>query len=74
MYANINMLTDMEKEVFELAGKETLNSEEMAKKFFISGHTVRHHLHQIYEKLGITGKNARLKLMKLYYETLLEKV
>jgi DNA-binding NarL/FixJ family response regulator len=63
----------MEKEVFELAGKDTLGNEEMAKKLFMSAHTIRGHLHSIYEKMGFTGKYARLKLIKHYYIKLMEK-
>jgi DNA-binding NarL/FixJ family response regulator len=54
-------LSEREREVADLAGQGYKNRE-MAKKMFISEQTVKNHLHNIFEKLGLSGR----KELKLY--------
>ncbi len=60
-------LTNREREVIGLSydGK---SYEEIAEELFISKYTVKNHIHNAYEKLGVVSKNELLKLVKEYKE------
>ena len=62
---NKSILTNREKEVFELLVKNMTTSE-IAKKLFISEKTVRNHISNAMQKLGVTGRaGAVVELLKL---------
>lgn len=62
---NKNILTNREKEVFELLVKNMTTSE-IAKKLFISEKTVRNHISNAMQKLGVKGRaGAVVELLKL---------
>jgi len=54
-------LSNREAEILDLLLKGKSN-QEIERDLFISGHTVRNHVHNIYQKLGV---GSRLKLMNL---------
>jgi DNA-binding NarL/FixJ family response regulator len=56
-------LTDREREVFQLAAQGQRNSE-IARELILSEETVKTHLRNIYNKLGLTNK-AELRLFAL---------
>ena len=60
-----SILTNREKEVFELliSNKTT---KEIAKKLIISEKTVRNHISNVMQKLGVKGRaNAVVELLRL---------
>ena len=62
---NKGILTNREKEVFELLVKNMTTSE-IAKKLFISEKTVRNHISNAMQKLGVKGRaGAVVELLKL---------
>ena len=59
------ILTPREKEIFDqlIEGK---NSKEIAEYFFISDKTVRNHISNVMQKLGVNGRaSAVVELLKL---------
>ena len=62
---NKSILTNREKEVFELLVKNMTTSE-IANKLFISEKTVRNHISNAMQKLGVKGRaGAVVELLKL---------
>lgn len=62
---NKGILTKREKEVFELLVKNMTTSE-IAEKLFISEKTVRNHISNAMQKLGVKGRaGAVVELLKL---------
>ena len=62
---NKSILTKREKEVFELLVKNMTTSE-IADKLFISEKTVRNHISNAMQKLGVKGRaGAVVELLKL---------
>ena len=62
---NKSILTNREKEVFELLVKNMTTSE-IAKQLFISEKTVRNHISNAMQKLGVKGRaGAVVELLKL---------
>ena len=60
-----NILTLREKEVFELLIKNK-TTKEIAEKLFISEKTVRNHISNAMQKLGVKGRAAAvIELLKL---------
>lgn len=59
------ILTKREREVFELL-ITNLTTKEIANKLFISEKTVRNHISNVMQKLGVKGRsNAVVELLKL---------
>lgn len=59
------LLTDREYQIFELLVKN-YDTEEIAKKFNISSKTVRNHISNVIQKLGVKGRSqAILELIKI---------
>jgi RNA polymerase sigma factor (sigma-70 family) len=52
-----NKLTDRERAVIELAGRG-MSDEQIARQLGISVWTVRSHLRNSYEKLGVSNRSA----------------
>lgn len=62
---NKGILTKREKEVFELLVKNK-TTKEIADKLFISEKTVRNHISNVMQKLGVKGRaGAVVELLKL---------
>lgn len=62
---NKSILTKREKEVFALLVKNMTTSE-IAEKLFISEKTVRNHISNVMQKLGVKGRaGAVVELLKL---------
>lgn len=62
---NNNILTKREKEVFELLIKNK-STKEIAEELFISEKTVRNHISNSMQKLGVKGRaSAVIELLKL---------
>ena len=62
---NKGILTNREKEVFELLVKNR-TTKEIADKLFISEKTVRNHISNVMQKLGVKGRaGAVVELLKL---------
>ncbi|MCD1654028.1 substrate-binding domain-containing protein [Treponema zuelzerae] len=61
-FANRN-ITKREKEIIELQ-LQGYRIKDIAEKLFIAESTVKGHLTQVYNKLGITGKGELLRLLK----------
>lgn len=58
-------LTSREKQIFELL-VQSYSTEEIAEKFCISNKTVRNHISNVIQKLGVKGRSqAILKLLKM---------
>ena len=49
------LLSDREKQIIELVAQGYRNRE-IGEKLFISGHTVKNHLHNIFDKLGVSDR------------------
>ena len=59
------ILTKREREVFELL-ITNLTTKEIANKLFISEKTVRNHISNVMQKLGVKGRSsAVIELLKL---------
>ena len=62
---NKSILTKREKEVFDLLIKN-MSTSEIAEKLFISEKTVRNHISNAMQKLGVKGRaGAVVELLKL---------
>lgn len=62
---NKSILTKREKEVFGLLVKNK-TTKEIAEKLFISEKTVRNHISNVMQKLGVNGRaGAVVELLKL---------
>ena len=62
---NKGILTKREREVFELLIKN-YTTKEMADKLYISEKTVRNHISNVMQKLGVKGRSsAVVELLKL---------
>ncbi len=62
---NNNILTKREKEVFELLIRNK-TTKEIAEELFISEKTVRNHISNSMQKLGVKGRaSAVIELLKL---------
>lgn len=62
---NKNILTKREKEVFELLIKN-MTTKEIADKLFITEKTVRNHISNVMQKLGVRARSGALvELIKL---------
>lgn len=60
-----NILTNREKEIFELL-IENYNTKDISKKLGISEKTVRNHISNVMQKLGVNGRaSAVVELLKL---------
>ena len=60
-----NILTPREKEIFELL-IDNFTTKEIAKRLKISEKTVRNHISNVMQKLGVTGRaSAVVELLKL---------
>lgn len=61
----MNLLTPREKEIFELLVKKN-STKEMSKILNISEKTVRNHISNVIQKMGVKGRTqAILELIKL---------
>jgi DNA-binding CsgD family transcriptional regulator len=58
----LHALTDREKEVLHLASAGHSNKS-ISRKLAISEHTVKLHMHHVYEKLGVTNRTAAASLL-----------
>ena len=62
---NTKFLTSREREIFELL-VEYYDTDEIADKFNISSKTVRNHISNVIQKLGVKGRSqAILELIKM---------
>lgn len=62
-----NFLTPREKEIFELLVKQ-YDTETIARTLNISSKTVRNHISNVIQKLGVTGRSqAILELIKMNF-------
>lgn len=62
---NTKFLTSREREIFELL-VENYDTDEIAVKFNISSKTVRNHISNVIQKLGVKGRSqAILELIKM---------
>ncbi len=62
---NTKFLTSREREIFELL-VENYDTDEIADKFNISSKTVRNHISNVIQKLGVKGRSqAILELIKM---------
>ncbi len=62
---NTKFLTSREREIFELLVKN-YDTDEIADKFNISSKTVRNHISNVIQKLGVKGRSqAILELIKM---------
>lgn len=62
---NTKFLTSREREIFELL-VENYDTDEIAEKFNISSKTVRNHISNVIQKLGVKGRSqAILELIKM---------
>ncbi len=60
-----SILTKREQEIFELLVKN-LTTKDIAKKLMISEKTVRNHISNTIQKIGVTGRSqALIELIKL---------
>ena len=60
-----NILTSREKEIFNLL-IQNYNTKEIAKELTISEKTVRNHISNVMQKLGVNGRaSAVVELIKL---------
>ena len=60
-----NFLTSREREIFELLVKN-YDTEEIADRLHISSKTVRNHISNVIQKLGVKGRSqAILELIKM---------
>jgi DNA-binding CsgD family transcriptional regulator len=60
--ARLDVLTDREKEVLSLASSGDSNKV-ISRKLAISEHTVKLHMHNVYEKLGVSNRTAAASLL-----------
>jgi DNA-binding NarL/FixJ family response regulator len=58
----LHMLTDREREVLSLASAGDSNKI-ISRKLAISEHTVKLHMHHVYEKLGVSNRTAAASLL-----------
>lgn len=58
----LHMLTDREREVLRLASAGDSNKV-ISRKLAISEHTVKLHMHHVYEKLGVSNRTAAASLL-----------
>ena len=58
------MLTDREREVLCLASVGNSNKV-ISRKLAISEHTVKLHMHHVYEKLGVSNRTAAASLLRM---------
>ena len=64
-YAKSKILTVREREIFELLIKNN-DTDEIAEKLGISSKTVRNHISNVIQKLGVKGRSqAILELIKM---------
>lgn len=62
---NNNFLTPRERQIFELLVKQ-YDTEEIANKLNITSKTVRNHISNVIQKLGVKGRSqAILELIKM---------
>ena len=62
---NTKFLTSREREIFKLL-VENYDTDEIADKFNISSKTVRNHISNVIQKLGVKGRSqAILELIKM---------
>lgn len=62
---NTKFLTSREREIFKLL-VENYDTDEIAEKFNISSKTVRNHISNVIQKLGVKGRSqAILELIKM---------
>jgi LuxR family transcriptional regulator of spore coat protein len=67
---NNNFLTPRERQIFELLVKQ-YDTETIAKKLYISAKTVRNHISNVIQKLGVKGRaQAVVELIRLKEITL----
>ena len=60
-----NILTPREKEIFDLL-IDNYNTKDISKKLSISEKTVRNHISNVMQKLGVNGRaSAVVELLKL---------
>lgn len=63
--AKQSFLTNREREIFELL-IQNYDTDEIAEKFDISSKTVRNHISNVIQKLGVKGRSqAILELIKI---------
>lgn len=63
--AKQSFLTNREREIFELL-VQNYDTDEIASKFCISSKTVRNHISNVIQKLGLKGRSqAILELIKM---------
>lgn len=64
-YSHNNILTKREREVFELLVQDQ-TTRDIAKKLFISEKTVRNHISNVIQKLGVKGRaQAVIELIRM---------
>jgi ATP/maltotriose-dependent transcriptional regulator MalT len=56
-------LTGREKQILELAA-EGMSNQEISDKIFVSLGTVKWHLHNVYDKLGVKNRTQALKAVQ----------
>ncbi|MBP3504237.1 MAG: helix-turn-helix transcriptional regulator [Bacilli bacterium] len=62
---NNNFLTPRERQIFELLVKQ-YDTDTIAKRLYISSKTVRNHISNVIQKLGVKGRSqAILELIKM---------
>lgn len=61
--AETHRLTERERDVFILA-YQGLTNPDIAEKLFISRHTVKRHMHNIFEKLGVSTRMEMIHLIQ----------
>ena len=60
---DLHVLTEREKEVLSLASVGNSNKV-ISRKLAISEHTVKLHMHHVYEKLGVSNRTAAASLFR----------
>jgi DNA-binding CsgD family transcriptional regulator len=63
-HSRLMALTDREREVLSLASVGNSNKV-ISRKLAISEHTVKLHMHHVYEKLGVSNRTAAASLLRL---------
>ena len=58
----VNALTEKEFRIFELALTE-MNNKQIAEEVVVSVNTVKYHLKNIYEKLGVSNRNEVIQFL-----------
>lgn len=61
---NLHVLTEREREVLSLASVGNSNKV-ISRKLSISEHTVKLHMHHVYEKLGVSNRTAAASLFRM---------